>query len=146
MNRITAVVAAALLFGGTVHAESVPGTRGTILANEHALGVAMINRDTTTLERLVADDWTQQDASGTLGTKAGFLEAVKTGKLVVMKFTLHDLQVRVFGDVAVVQGFDDEATTYEGKRTSGTYNWMDVWINRNGRWVSVATQITRVAK
>jgi len=146
MNRLFAVGIAALLIGGTVHAESVTDTRGTILANEHALGVAMIKRDTPTLERLVADDWTQQDASGTLGTKASFLDAVKTGKLVVVKFKLHDLQVRVFGDVAVVQGFDDEATTYEGKSTSGTYNWMDVWINRDGRWVSVATQITRIAK
>jgi ketosteroid isomerase-like protein len=117
-----------------------------ILANENALGVAMIQRDVPTLARLVADDWTQQDASGALGSKAGFIHSVETGKLVVKKFRLHDLQVRVFGNVAVVQGFDDEETAYDGKSSSGTYNWMDVWVNRDGKWVSVATQITRVAE
>lgn len=28
--------------------------------------------------------------------------------------------------------------------SNGRYNWLDVWVRRNGRWVSVATQITRV--
>jgi ketosteroid isomerase-like protein len=145
MNRMIAI-AAALVFAGWAGAENVASVQSTILANEHALGIAMISGDTPTLARLVADDWAQQDASGTLGTKAGFIHAIETGKLVVKEFTLHDLQVRVFGDVAVVQGFDDEQTTYDGKSSSGTYNWTDVWVKRDGKWASVATQITRVAQ
>jgi hypothetical protein len=46
--------------------------------------------------------------------------------------------------MAFVQGFDDEVSSYKGKDNSGTYNWLDVWERRDGRWVSVATQLTRV--
>jgi hypothetical protein len=50
----------------------------------------------------------------------------------------------VLGNVAFVQGFDDEESSYKGKPSNGTYNWLDVWEKRGGRWVSVATQLTRV--
>jgi hypothetical protein len=104
----------------------------------------MIHRDLATLDRLVGADWTIQSDSGTMGTKAGVLDDVRSGALVVTRFKLHDIHVRVLGNVAFVQGFDDEVSSYKGKDNSGTYNWLDVWEKRDGRWVSVATQLTRV--
>ncbi len=112
---------------------------------EAAVGQAMKQRDTVTLSKLVADDWTIQSESGTMGTKAGFIEDVRSGALVVTSFKLHDVHVRVIWNVAFVQGFDDEVSSYKGKSSNGTYNWMDVWENRGGQWVSVATQLTRVS-
>jgi ketosteroid isomerase-like protein len=57
-----------------------------------------------------------------MGTKAGFINDVKSGKLVVISFRLHDVHVHVHGNVAFVQGFDDETSFYEGKENSGTYS------------------------
>ena len=111
---------------------------------EAVLGQAMIHMDTATLSRVVADDWTIQSDSGTTGTKTEFIDDVKSGKLVIKSFKLHDLHVRVFGNVGYVQGADDEKSSYAGQDHSGTYNWLDVWEKRNGQWVSVATQLTKV--
>jgi hypothetical protein len=44
----------------------------------------------------------------------------------------------------VVQGFDDETSSENGKDTSGTYSWTDVFEKRNGHWVAVASQTTKV--
>jgi Domain of unknown function (DUF4440) len=137
-------LAAAVLIAAWLPAQSAPSTESLIRGYEEDLGTAMIHRDVPTLARLVGADWTIQSESGATGTREGFLSDIESGKLVVKSFQLHDVRIRVFGDVAMVQGFDDEESAYEGKTSNGTYNWMDVWVKRDGKWVSVATQLTRV--
>jgi ketosteroid isomerase-like protein len=144
MKRMIGLFAVSILLMSVAAAMDVPAAEKAINESEAALGVAMIHKDLATLDRLVGADWTIQSDSGTMGTKAGFLDDVRSGALVVTSFKLHDVHVRVLGDVAFVQGFDDEVSSYKGKDNSGTYNWLDVWQRRDGRWVSVATQLTRV--
>ena len=142
MNRLLSLLAASLLL---THVAISQTTEQKIADYEAALGQAMIHKDVATLSKLVGDDWTIQNDTGSTGTKAGFIDDVKSGALVVTAFRLHDLHVHVLGNVAFVQGFDDEESSYKGTPSNGTYNWMDVWVNRNGQWVSVATQLTKVA-
>ncbi|MBB5326602.1 nuclear transport factor 2 family protein [Tunturiibacter gelidoferens] len=145
MKRMIGLFAMSILLTGVAAAAmDVPTAETTINDAEAALGVAMIHKDLATLDRLVGRDWTMQSDSGTMGTKAGFLNDVRSGALIVKSFKLHDVHVRVLGDVAFVQAFDDEVSSYKGKDNSGTYNWLDVWEKRDGRWVSVATQLTKV--
>ena len=144
MKRMIGLFAMSILLAGVATAAMDVSAETTINDAEAALGKAMIHRDLRTLDRLVGADWTIQSDSGTMGTKSGFLDDVRSGALVVKSFKLHDVHVRVLGDVAFVQGFDDEVSSYKGKDNSGTYNWLDVWEKRDGRWVSVATQLTRV--
>jgi ketosteroid isomerase-like protein len=145
MKRMIGLFAMSILLTGVAaSATAVPTAETTINDAEAALGEAMIHKDLATLDRLVGRDWTMQSDSGTMGTKAGFLNDVRSGALIVKSFKLHDVHVRVLGDVAFVQAFDDEVSSYKGKDNSGTYNWLDVWEKRDGRWVSVATQLTRV--
>jgi ketosteroid isomerase-like protein len=145
MKRMIGLFAISILLTSVAAAAmDVPAAETTINDAETALGEAMIHRDLATLNRLVGADWTIQSDSGTMGTKAAFLDDVSSGALVVKSFKLHDIHVRVLGDVAFVQGFDDEVSSYKGKDNSGTYNWLDVWEKRDGRWVSIATQLTKV--
>ena len=57
----------------------------------------------------------------------------------------HDVVVRAFGNIAVVQGYDDARGAHKGRDSSGTYGWTDVFQNRNGHWVAIASQTTKVA-
>ena len=108
MKRFLSILAASLLLTYTATAKDAPATEDKIAGYETALGQAMIHKDIATLTNLVADDWTIQSSSGAMGTKDGFINDVKSGKLVVTSFKIHDIHVRVFGDVAFVQAFDDE--------------------------------------
>jgi ketosteroid isomerase-like protein len=144
MKKVIMTCITSLLFIGTMAASDTPADVKKINDLEAALGVAMIHKDVATLSNIVGDDWTIQSDSGVTGTKAGFIDDVKSGRLVITSFKLHDLHVRVIGDVAFVQGADDEVSSYDGKNSAGTYNWLDVWQKRDGHWVSIATQLTRV--
>jgi ketosteroid isomerase-like protein len=144
MKRFISILSASLLLTCTALANDMTAAEKKIADSEAALGEAMIHKDFATLSNLVADDWTIQSSSGTTGTKAGFINDVKSGTLVVTRFQLHDVHIHVIGNMAFVQGADDEKSSYNGKESAGTYNWLDVWENRDGRWVSVATQLTRV--
>ena len=145
MTRLVTAALCILLMTSAAFTQNNSADEKQIAENEHALGQAMIQKDLATLSRLVADDWSMLGESGA-GTKSGFLNDIKSGTLVVKSFQIHDMHIRVLGDVAIVQAYDDEQTTYAGKDSSGTYNWTDVWQKRNGQWVSIATQLTTVKK
>lgn len=143
MVKLFPVLVAGMLIASSASAET--GDAARIVAQEQALGRAMIAHDVTTLSRIVGDEWLCQGATG-ISTKRDFLRDVADRKLVVRTFRLHDVHVRVLGDVAYLMAADDEHSSYAGTDNSGTYNWLDVWQKRGGQWVSVATQITRAAK
>jgi len=145
MSRLVPAALSIVLLVSAAFAQSSSADEQQIAANEHALGRAMIQKDVATLSWLVADDWSMLGESGS-GTKSGFLNDVSSGTLVVKSFQIHDMHIRVLGDIAIVQAYDDEQTIYAGKDTSGTYNWTDVWQKRKGQWVSIATQLTTVKK
>ena len=144
MRALFAILAySATLAGPAYSATSTRADENTIIALERELGRAMIGRDVAALSRIVGDDWVCQTATGVSG-KAHFIADVARGKLVMKKFVLHDVHVRVFGNVAYLMAADDEVSSYAGVDGSGTYNWLDVWQKRNGHWVSVASQVTKV--
>ena len=139
-----AIIASAALLAGEVPSQT-DGDKEKIIGLEAELGRAMVQRDTGALRKIVGDDWLCQGATG-ISTKKSFIGDVETGKLVVTKFALHNIHVEVFGNVAYLMGADDEVSSYNGTNNSGTYNWLDVWTKRDGRWVSVATQITKAVQ
>jgi len=55
-----------------------------------------------------------------------------------------DMNVRIFGDTAVVTGTDDEITLKDGKKSNGHYVWTDVFVKRNGKWLAVASQTAQI--
>lgn len=116
-----------------------------LINEEAAWAKAMIARDGTTLNHIIGADWHGQDHSGKWVDRktvvAGYLDG--TDKISAM--TNHDLHVKFVGnDVAIVQGMDNETSSYKGKPTSGTYSWTDVYQKRGGQWVAVASQVTQV--
>ena len=73
-----------------------------VAAQEFALGEAMIHKDVDTLSRLIADDWAMQGETGA-GTRAAFIADIRSGRLVVRSFKIHDMRVHVVGSLAWVQ-------------------------------------------
>ena len=55
-------------------------------------------------------------------------------------FEFGPMDVKVLGNVAVVQGSDTEKSTTNGKDSSGKWVWMDVFVKRGDKWVAVRSQ------
>ena len=74
------------------------------------------------------------------------MEGFKSGKIKFESRELSDLEVRVYGNTAVVTGQVKQKSTNDGADTSGENRFTRVYVKQNGRWVSVANQATALPK
>lgn len=117
-----------------------------LIAKEASWSKAMVAKDMTALKEIIAPDWIGQNQTGKQTTRAEFLASIASGEDKSTSMTNHDVHVRIVGDLAIVQGMDDEVSTHKGASSSGTYSWMDVFQKRGGKWVAIASQNTPVTK
>jgi len=112
----------------------------TLIQMERDWGQALVKADVATMDRILADDWFGQGPPGGSSNKAGALADLKSGTPKYDSVTPGEMKVRVFGDVAVVTGTQDEKSSYKGKDSSGHYVWTDVFVKRQGKWRAVVSQ------
>ena len=104
---------------------------------------ALIQKDRAFLMRFYASDWRGGNWMG-FWSKSTMLKSILNARYVVKSMNVRDLKVRVTGDVAIVQGVDEEVTSVDGKDTSGKWAFTDVFARRDGRWVAVASHTSEV--
>src|SRR6266436_5313770 len=140
MKILISLMTASLFLTGAAAKEMSP-TEKQISVVEAAWSKAYVEKDIKTLNGLMSDDWTGQSKDPKIMTKAALLKSVKSGEASATMMTNHDLVVRVIGNIAIVQGGDDEKSTFKGKDTSGAYNWTDILEKRGGSWISIASHV-----
>jgi ketosteroid isomerase-like protein len=105
---------------------------------------ALLRRDTDTLAHICADDYIAVNPAGEITTKAQDIEAARTQDLRLETFQADQVEVREFGEVAVVTS----RTTFKGKyydvAIDGRFRNMFVFVRRARRWQAVAAQSTRI--
>src|SRR4051812_33231482 len=95
--------------------------------------------DVRRFEELLADDFLNTNADGTLVNRAQFLMQIAK-PLTVSNFKCEDVLIRVMNDFAIIHA----RTTYrkaDGQPGAGRYT--DMWALRDGRWVCVAAHVMR---
>ncbi|MBV9062145.1 MAG: nuclear transport factor 2 family protein [Alphaproteobacteria bacterium] len=137
-------VAALLTLGiGAVAFADTPApasTAETLKQLERAWAEAMKAGDGEQIGRILGDDWIEVTSDGRRLTKEQVIAGVKSGRVTVESIEFGPLDVKVLGDVAVVQGSHVERSMSNGERSNGEVVWMDVFANRNGKWVVVRSQ------
>lgn len=113
---------------------------------EKEWGDALVQRDTTKLGHILADEWEGIIQSGEVWTKETGLMLVKTGTLAIESVENADMRVRVYGDTAVVTGRGSYKGWYKGGDISSDAHWIDVLVKKNGHWQCVASHSTRIAR
>ncbi|HEX8450371.1 MAG TPA: nuclear transport factor 2 family protein [Allosphingosinicella sp.] len=114
-----------------------------LIALEREYARALVDRDRAFLMRFYAPDWRGGNWMG-FWSKATMLKSVLNARYVVKSMKVRDLKVRLMGDVAVVQGVDEEVTSVDGRDTSGKWAFTDVFARRNGAWVAVASHTSEI--
>jgi ketosteroid isomerase-like protein len=107
---------------------------------------ALLKHDTATLDRMTSDDYTFINQRGELRTKTEILAGFKSGSFNYDAREVSDLKVRIYGDTAVVTGRAKQRGVENSKDYSGENRFTRVYVKQNGRWISVALQVTLVAK
>jgi uncharacterized protein (TIGR02246 family) len=102
--------------------------------------------DATVPARILADDFTFTTPFGEVMTKEQRLAEIKPGGIQFDSYTADDVNVRVYGDTAVVTN----KASVTGKRgdqdLSGQYRVTSVFVKKGGNWQLVAAQSTRITE
>ncbi len=106
---------------------------------------ALVQRDTATLARIMARDCTFTYPLEGDGTEQ-FIADVGSGDLTVESMTRDNVEVRVFGQTAVLTGVDTAKWLYKGHNIEGYYRTIHVYAEREGRWQLVAIQACPIAQ
>lgn len=104
---------------------------------------ALMTKDRAFLMRFYAPDWRGGNWMG-FWSKSTMLKSVLNARYVIKSMNVRDLKVRLMGDVAIVQGVDEEVTSVDGKDTSGKWAFTDVFHRRDGQWVAVASHTSEI--
>jgi ketosteroid isomerase-like protein len=117
-----------------------------ILSLEEARNQAVLHGDVTALDRMTSDDYTFITLRGELRTKSDILKGFASGSFHYESRQISDLNVRVYGDSAVVNGRSVQKGMENGKDYSGDYRFTRVYVKDKGRWLTVALQTTLIQK
>ena len=100
---------------------------------------ALVRRDAATLDRIMADDFVfTYPLEG--DDKSQFINDVVSGSLNVQHLARENVNVRIWGNTAVITGLDSAKWTYQGRDFSGKYKIVHVYANRDDEWRLVAVQ------
>jgi ketosteroid isomerase-like protein len=118
----------------------------TIRRLENDRSQASLRGDFATLERIVADDFSTVGTSGAVRNKAQWIGDRKSGALKVESQTFADVNVRVYGDAAIITGLMTQKGQDKGKDISGQVRFTRVYVKRNGQWQIVAGHNSRLVQ
>jgi len=150
MRRLAVPIVLVLAAAGLSGQSNASQTKGgqspeeIVLQMERDWTRADLTKDASTLDRILADEWTEIDYDGRTVTKSMVLADMKNGSAQITAIETGERKIRVYGNVAIVTGSDTEQSNDHGKDTSGKYVWTDVFLNRNGKWQAIASQATKV--
>jgi uncharacterized protein (TIGR02246 family) len=103
--------------------------------------------DAAFIKNLEAEDYSIVEPDGTVTTKAQDVKSVTDKKFVLKSATMSDFKCRMLGDNnAVVTAALKMSGTDDGKEFSGDYRALDVFEKKDGKWMAVASQLTKVSK
>jgi uncharacterized protein DUF4440 len=122
------------------------GVAAELTQIEHRLVKAWLESDRKTVDSILASEWSVIDLTGYVLTKEQVMKEIGSGERRIDSGSVDDLNIRRYGDTAIVTGRSVLSGTYQGQRASVTQRFTDVFIKRDGRWQVVASQGTQVGQ
>lgn len=128
------------------HSKSVsngPAEREVLRAEREYIQ-ANLERDTETMDSILADEFTIERAYGRISNKAQRMALLENPDFAFEAINTDDVRVEVDGDKATVTGTAVTETRYKGDEfTSGPYKFIRDYEKRDGRWQIVSVRTMR---
>ena len=135
------LLAAALAIAFTLQADEVEQLRRL----DKELSVATWTGDALWFEKNLDDDYVLITSKGTMYTKGDVVSELATPGMKMDPFDAFELQVRVYGDSAVVNGRRLQHFTLGRARYANDLRYTDVYVKRKGRWLLVSEHLSNMA-
>jgi Domain of unknown function (DUF4440) len=117
----------------------------TILALENRLQTATLQNDVATTDELLADNWLNINANGTISDKPNSLKLIP--QFHFLSIQNEEVQVRLYPGVAVVTGKSiRQLQGHDQQVITSRVLFTRVYAQPNGQWQVVTSQATPLAQ
>ena len=148
-NRDAATTANANVAKETVNPAAI---EAEVLRQEKAWADGAQRHDAESVRKILADDLIITYPDGNVGTKASELSGIESKAVTMDGWDVLDTKVTVMSaDAAVItgrgiikNGKSKDPKTNQVINISGQYRFTDVYARRNGQWLAVASQSTKI--
>ena len=107
---------------------------------------AYMKGDASFLKNTEAEDYTITEPDGAVSTKAQDIKSVTDKTFALKSASMSDFKCRMLGEnAAVVTCTLKLSGTDEGHEFSGDFRAIDIFEKKDGKWMAVASQLTKVA-
>ena len=95
---------------------------------------AMMDMDPGALANSLADEFFYHQPNGKTNDKEGYIKQMMTGAVKIFSAERYDVKVNLYGDIATAMGGTRLDIEIDGKRRNVDLRYLNVWVNRDGRW------------
>ncbi|WP_159592533.1 nuclear transport factor 2 family protein [Hydrogenophaga sp. BPS33] len=114
---------------------SLPAVDGAAIeAADDARMRALVEADLAALERAHADELVYVHGNAFVDSKKTYLQGVRAGRARLLGIRREDTRVRLFGDVALLDGVSHARFEIKGQAREARSRVMSTWVLRDGRW------------
>lgn len=114
-------------------------------AQAKAWDSAIVRKDRAAIEKNLHPRFFQIDIRGTRNERAAFVAALLDPKLQLDPYTVQELDVRQYGDTALLSGTTQISGRFDGQPFTIHYRYIDTYVREDGEWRVVAVQVTGIA-
>ncbi len=140
------------IFGITI----MISAQGNKTANEEEKTLIAINRqfirnflnnDTVEHTKIIHQDFLFIGKDGKLHDRNEYMRGWAHGydKTIIPEFDLEEVQIRIFGNMAMIVAKTRDKTMKDGRWVIGETRYTDTYIKEKDRWLCVQVQLTRMA-
>jgi ketosteroid isomerase-like protein len=106
----------------------------------------MINHDADAMGKMLDSDFVLTDYDGTVYSKGPFLASIRDNSIQLTVEVSADMKLHRHGDTVIVIGATHEKGTEKGKPFSHLGRFTDTWIEKEGQWLCIASQLSLIGK
>jgi ketosteroid isomerase-like protein len=123
---------------------SVRSDQEILIQLERDWVAALQRNDVKFVDSVLAEEFVATYGDGTRGDRKRELQLVEEFNQQVDKWSVDEFTVKVFRDTAVVWFTQRLVGPVQGKPTEIVTRYMDVFVMRDGKWLCVGSQSTKV--
>lgn len=144
MRLIAAAVLTACTLTSPALAEPASeADRRVLLDLERRWNQAIVDRDAAALEQILAPDFLLV-TSGGVTRRDELIRGVGARRPEVLPFVTEEVEIRTYGDTAIMTGRFTQTMTLGERRQTAAYRYTDVYRRQGDGWVALTAQATVV--
>jgi len=129
----------AVLFAGPALRADDASDKAEVRAIEKACAAALLKGDFAALGEIFAPEWAIVDPAGQVSTREQIFQMLKGGDLKFTSYELGEMDIRLYGNTAVVIGHGHPQGEWHGERFEEDEVFSDTFVRVDGKWRCVLT-------